>query len=996
MSDLTAIPLRISLLRNSFCAVVAFCIFSFQAGAQVTVTGGYTAAQLAAKLTGSGVSVFGATLTCASNAYGEFSVISSSLGIDSGVVLTSGTAISVPGTAATAAIYGVNVINGRTPYIPTSPTDTNWANTGNGTPGDPDLTSLLPPPVTGTNDACVLEFNFKPQGDTVRFNYVFGSEEYTSWTCTDFNDVFGFFITGGSYTTPTNLAKVPGTTIPVCINSVNCGPTGSGILSTCTGMGPGSPFCAYYVNNKASTTSFIMYDGLTTVLTALAVVSPCDTYHLKLGVADATDDAWDSGVFIAAGSLSSPPLPTISAVGNNGLPYCVRGCLPGQFLFTIPTPHDTATIIHYIITGTAVNGYDYTTIIDSVIIPIDSVSAAVVIDPTIVPPAGPKVVTLGIFTTNPCTGIDSLGAQASLTILDSFSFRIITPDSNICIGQQVNIWAVGDSIFDTIIHYSWAPSATIINDTSLTPIATMTVTTTYTLTGTTSALLGCPAEHREVTFTVLHPAPFMTLADTICLGMSDSFNVTVMNGGVADTQLFHYLWVPPDFVSNDTIPYPVITPTVAANYVYQVIVHPDAANCADTDIINLLVIPNSFTIYPTDTAICLGRPLQVIATDYPLFTYQWLPTAGIAHSTMVAPLITADTSATYVVTAKFRKCPDMHDTLWLDVQPNPDVYIGGNRFVCEFDTIHIGSFVSPTWYSHYIYNWKPTSYIDDSSASLVVFTGNVTTKMSLFVSTPAGCISGDSALVTVYPGNFAYLDTPGWGFCPHDSLLLRAHGGASYRWTPGMYLDDSFSSQPVIRPITSEIYTVVATSVYGCTDTLNFNAVVYSGAVIYLGDSVTLYPGETYHIQPQTNCTSFSWFPPAGLDNAHVSNPTASPEFDTKYIVHGQTEWGCKATDSIDIYVNPETLLALPNAFTPGNGPNNEFKIIKRGIATLKYFRIFNRWGNMVFETDNIDKGWNGEYNGVPQPFGVYVYEVEAVTTTGRLFQKHGNTTLIR
>jgi gliding motility-associated-like protein len=177
---------------------------------------------------------------------------------------------------------------------------------------------------------------------------------------------------------------------------------------------------------------------------------------------------------------------------------------------------------------------------------------------------------------------------------------------------------------------------------------------------------------------------------------------------------------------------------------------------------------------------------------------------------------------------------------------------------------------------------------------------------------------------------------------------------------------------------------------------LNFNAVVYSGAVIYLGDSVTLYPGETYQIQPQTNCTSFSWFPPAGLDNAHISNPLASPQISTKYVVHGQTEWGCKAADSISIYVDPETLLAIPNAFTPGNGPNNEFKIIKRGIATLKYFRIFNRWGNMVFETDNIDKGWNGEYNGVPQPFGVYIYEIEAVTSTGRTFQKHGNTTLIR
>jgi gliding motility-associated-like protein len=114
------------------------------------------------------------------------------------------------------------------------------------------------------------------------------------------------------------------------------------------------------------------------------------------------------------------------------------------------------------------------------------------------------------------------------------------------------------------------------------------------------------------------------------------------------------------------------------------------------------------------------------------------------------------------------------------------------------------------------------------------------------------------------------------------------------------------------------------------------------------------------------------------------------------YIVHAVTEYGCKTTDSLEINVDPETILALPNAFSPGSGPNSEFKIIKQGIATLNYFRIFNRWGNLVFETTDIDKGWDGSYKGTPQPFDVYVYEVEAITSTGQVFNKHGNLTLIR
>jgi gliding motility-associated-like protein len=108
------------------------------------------------------------------------------------------------------------------------------------------------------------------------------------------------------------------------------------------------------------------------------------------------------------------------------------------------------------------------------------------------------------------------------------------------------------------------------------------------------------------------------------------------------------------------------------------------------------------------------------------------------------------------------------------------------------------------------------------------------------------------------------------------------------------------------------------------------------------------------------------------------------------------TEHGCVTKDSVMIYVDEDAIIALPNAFAPGSGANNEFKIIKRGIATLNYFRIFNRWGNLIFETKDMNVGWNGEYNGIPQPVGVYVYQVEAFGKTGKTFKKQGNVTLLR
>ena len=76
--------------------------------------------------------------------------------------------------------------------------------------------------------------------------------------------------------------------------------------------------------------------------------------------------------------------------------------------------------------------------------------------------------------------------------------------------------------------------------------------------------------------------------------------------------------------------------------------------------------------------------------------------------------------------------------------------------------------------------------------------------------------------------------------------------------------------------------------------------------------------------------------------------------------------------------------------------PNDIFKLNKRGIATLKAFKIYNRWGNLVFETTNVEEGWDGTYKGTPQPMGVYVYQIDAVTNSGKRFTKQGNVTLIR
>ena len=241
--------------------------------------------------------------------------------------------------------------------------------------------------------------------------------------------------------------------------------------------------------------------------------------------------------------------------------------------------------------------------------------------------------------------------------------------------------------------------------------------------------------------------------------------------------------------------------------------------------------------------------------------------------------------------------------------------------------------------------------------------------------------------------------------CPGDSVQLQTflnqHGTdenvaiVANHWIPGTFLDDSTSSMPWAKPITSLTYHLVATSQWGCKDTLAVDMNVNPAAVIDMGDSAIIYPGESYYIQPQTNCTHFTWYPPLGLDNIHVSDPVAKPDVNTVYIVNGITEFGCTVTDSFKVRIDPNSYIAIPNAFAP-NSFNGKFMPVKKGIVELHYFRVYDRWGVLMFETKDINEGWDGTYKGKPQPFGVYVYELEAINNLGKFINRQGNVTLIK
>ena len=954
--------------KNLLLLLAIGALISSSVHAQITVTPSQTATALAQKLVGTGVQISNATLNCPANANGIFTVLTSNLGLDSGIVLTSGQAATGGGNT------GVN-----------APASSSASNS-NSAPGDPDLTAISG--VT-TNDRCVLEFDFLPAGDTIKFDYVFGSDEYTTYNCSSFNDVFGFLISGPGITGQKNIALVPGTNFPVAINTINNGgnytPTPSNPCYTATG-GNG-PYTALYVTNTGTTVS---YNGFSTILTAISPVTPCSTYHLKLAIADGSDHILDSGVFLKAGSLTSNAV-TVTPVGGGGLsaptPYTVRGCLPGQFIFNRPVAAATPLTIKYQITGSATNGVDYNQIADSVVIPGGQTSTILnIYGIPVNPPTGPENVKLYIYSPYTCSTpvvIDS----AEIMIYDSLDVEILSPDTAVCKHESVQIFTRGD----TLLEFSWTPTTWIDSVNGRNPTVTPMSTTTYTVAATLPGS-GCPPSHDHITVTIQEEPEVDAGPDVVtCLGVPVQFNLSV----TPTTQNYTYSWSPGTNLSATNIPNPVSNPT--GDITYFIEVDPGAAGCLGYDTVSIRVLPNDFSLFNKDTAICKGASVQINAMGDTAFNYAWTPGLWVSDSNVINPLITPDTSQLYTLTASYPGCPNIVKQLYFDVQPVAQVYVGPDREKCQYDTIMIEPIITPAGYPNYTYTWQPATGVDDPSRKNIIFSGQANAMpLSLSVATPAGCIGTDDLDITVHPGDFASVTPSDTAICPRETVSLNVDGGVFFDWTPGYFLTDSAGSNVVASPVTNITYEIVVTDVNGCLDTVTSTIVVHPDAVLELGETVTLYPGESIQMDPQGNGLYFSWFPPHGLSADNIANPVAQPDVNTRYFVTARSEWGCVATDSIDVLVNTESVLDLPNAFSPGSYPNDEFKIIKRGIATLKYFRIFNRWGAKVFETSNIDEGWDGMLNGTPQPMGVYVYMVEAETNTGRRFVKQGNVTLIR
>ncbi|MEX2588980.1 MAG: PKD domain-containing protein, partial [Chitinophagales bacterium] len=520
---------------------------------------------------------------------------------------------------------------------------------------------------------------------------------------------------------------------------------------------------------------------------------------------------------------------------------------------------------------------------------------------------------------------------------------------------------------------------------------------TYTITLVVTDANAC-SDTMQKNVTV-HPTPQgINDADTVQLCLGDTMTLLGTPGYAS------YEWTPGTRLNDSTIAMPLAYPQDTTLYT---LLTTDSVGCQTLDSITIEVLPRpNLTVQPyPDTAICLGDTVQLQASGS-ADIYTWNPRTHLNSGLIADPLAFPQESTTFFVTAIDSNNCRNFDSVRVIVNLF-DMNIIADR-TCLGDTTLIADGTETSDIPIVDWNWtvyddqepNPLTFTDSSFNYL--FTDSGEYRIDLFVTDAIGCSDSISTTVIVdHPTQpFAEQDTL---ICFGQSTSLRAGGAVEVFWTPPIFIDDASSFNPIVTPEQDVVY--VANLVNGVCpigrDSVSIT-VIPTPDLEVAGDREVL-RGTSVEIEAftETFYDTLYWNPSDSLTCSDCLLTRAFPDQSTVYTVTVVDTFGCINQKEVNVEVFDkceEDIVFVPNTFTPNEDGRNDVLYARRyGARAVNYFRVFDRWGKLVFETENENTGWDGlSSNGKKHNQGVYVYTVEAVCYNGETILKTGNVTLLK
>ncbi len=323
---------------------------------------------------------------------------------------------------------------------------------------------------------------------------------------------------------------------------------------------------------------------------------------------------------------------------------------------------------------------------------------------------------------------------------------------------------------------------------------------------------------------------------------------------------------------------------------------------------------------------------------------------------------------------------------------------GPDSTICAEQTIILQPQVNPEVSN---FRWIPNVAINDQGIKNPSVTPLVTTKYYV-TATWGPCVHTDS--LTVFVKNKPIADAgPDVIICDRDSTILtgsvtNVSGTVNYIWTPASTVRSDSNFTTIAVPVVTQVYTLTVTDNYGCNYRVQdqVKVTVMPPVPANAGQDTIAVLGSPHQLVA-TGGTQYSWSPAAPLNSPIIPNPLATISNDTKFTVVVRDVAGCYGYDTVFVKVYTGPTYYVPNAFSPnGDGLNDIFRPIPVGIAKTDYFRVFNRYGELIFETNEWLKGWDGTYKARKQPIGVYVWIIKGVDRKGTPIEMKGTVTLIQ
>lgn len=443
--------------------------------------------------------------------------------------------------------------------------------------------------------------------------------------------------------------------------------------------------------------------------------------------------------------------------------------------------------------------------------------------------------------------------------------------------------------------------------------------------------------------------------------------------------------------TNDTshVQNPGYTYTTIGNYPVQL----TAANgkgCLKTITDTVSIIDKPVFKLTNDTLICSIDTLQLTASG--TGSIFWSPNYNINNQNSFTPLVSPKVSTTYIATlTETPGCFATH-SVQVNVVDRVTLNAGNDSTICQTDSVRLNTVSDGL---HYL--WTPTVSLNNDTAKnpLAAPLSNTTFRVTAIIGK---CKTSDDVTIRVvpYPNANAGEDTT---ICFPFSYQLHATGGNSYLWSPTNFLTNPNIPDPIATPPQSIRYIVAVSDVLGCPKpTFDTVVILIEKIVADAGPRDTIIVVNQPLQLSGTGAEVFLWKPSTGLNNPDIANPVAILSENQQYVLRVQSAAGCSATDTIDVIVyKVKPGLYVPNAFTPNDdGKNDIFRPIPIGMKSIRYFKVYNRGGQLIFSTSVQNRGWDGTFKGAAQDAAVYVWIVEGVDYQDKTIFQKGSVTLIR